>query len=163
MRCDLIVKLLFVAAEPAHFYFSITLSLPRLAAQRFDPRFIAEIFARLTVTRCNSLFLQAERNGLFQHYPLYYLDLACTLASWLAQARRTWSGTLLTGVLLLVTLRRLELTISGLRGQLPVQLEDRAIILHQDLEKYPIQRYLQQLPTQKQKRVHQIEFEYQNR
>ena len=50
MRCDLIVKLLFVVAEPAQFYFSITLSLPRLAAQRFDPRFIAEISARLTVT-----------------------------------------------------------------------------------------------------------------
>ena len=59
------------------------------------------------------------------------------------------------GLRLVVTLRRLELTISGLRGQLPVQLEDRAIILQ-------IHHYTKYLQRNIKKQVHQIESEYQN-
>ena len=122
MRRDLIVKLLFIVAEPAHFlFFDNSLYFRDLLCY-----FLQSNSCTLSYC-CNSLGHQAERNGLFQHYPLYYLDLACTFASWLTQVRRAWSGTLLTGVLLLVTLRRFELTISSLRGQLPVHLEDRAI------------------------------------
>ena len=122
IRSYLIVKLLFVVAEPAHsLFFDNSLYFHDLLCSFLQSNSCTFSYC------CNSLGHQAERNGLFQHYPLYYLDMACTFASWLAQARRAWSGTLLTGVLLLVTLRRLELTISGLRGQLPIQLEDRAI------------------------------------
>lgn len=75
----LIVKLLFVVAEPAQFYFSITLSTSATCCVIFYSRILVH-----SVTVVIAWVIRRRENGLFQHYPLYYLDLACTLASWLA-------------------------------------------------------------------------------
>ena len=82
MRRDLIVKLLFVVAEPAQIGLQMVLA----------------------ITTFTGLL-----HNCFRTRP-------CIIGR--------------QGLRLVVTLRRLELTISGLRGQLPVQLEDRAIFIH---------------------------------
>ena len=79
MRRDLIVKLLFVVAEPAQIGLQMVLA----------------------ITTFTGLL-----HNCFRTRP-------CIIGR--------------QGLRLVVTLRRLELTISGLRGQLPVHLEDRAI------------------------------------
>ena len=79
MRRDLIVKLLFIAAEPAQFYFSITLSTSATCCVVFYSRILVH-----SVTVVIAWAIRRRESGLFQHYPLYYLDMACTLASWLA-------------------------------------------------------------------------------